>query len=1009
MLAWMLAWCSGASALNPGLDISQYAHTAWKIRDGFAKGTILSVAQTPDGYLWLGTELGMLRFDGVRPVPWQPPPGQSLPSSTIRALLATRDGALWIGTDAGLARWKDRTLTRQELFAGRFVANLLEDHEGSIWATTFFNGKWTLCQIRPTDAECYGNNGGPGAGAISVYEDRTGQLWVGTVGPGNGVWRWKPNSPKFYILPQQANGIRGLAEDADGALVSLDSGVYRFIDGGTVLAYRFPASTREAQFSTLLHDRDGGLWLGSSTGGGLVHFHGGLTDAFASSDGLSGDAVYKLFQDREGDIWVATTEGLDRFRDITVATYSVKQGLTTAQVDSILAARDGSIWMSSVRLIRWSHGQVTSPLQPTSVDAAKSIFQDSLGRVWVSTPNEIGYLEGNRLVTLKGVGGSPSRWIAEDVDANLWIANVNLGLFRTSIRTGGSDLTRWDKLNRGSSAVAMAADRSLKGVWLGFRPDGLVYFADGQVRASYGTADGIGEGIRTLQLDRDGTLWVATEGGLSRVRDGRVVTLTTKNGLPCDGVEWVVEDEDRALWLGTRCGLVRIARADIVAWVDSAHTELDANLIKTAVFDNADGVRTYIGGSYYSQPAVKGSDGRVWFVSPSGVSVVDPRALPFNKLPPPVRIEQIVADGTTYDPDLSSREGRRLPPLTRDLEIDYTALSLVAPEKMRFRYKLDGHDADWQDVGTRRQAFYADLPPGNYRFHVIASNNSGVWNETGATLDFAVASAYYQTAWFRALVAVGFFSLLLAAYRFRLRQLARIYNTRLDARVAERTRIARDLHDTLLQSFQGVLLKFHAATYLLPERPEDARQTLERVIDQARSAITEGRDAIQGLRASVLTTNDLGEAITLFGDALAAEQPGGQAPQLSVHVEGTPRDLAPIVQDDIYRIVCEGLRNAFRHAAAKNIEMEIHYDTRQLRVRIRDDGKGIEAHVIEHGSRPGHHGMQGMHERAHLVGGALTIWSEVDSGTEVELTVPASAAYVKTAASRPSSAPGLGT
>src|SRR5262249_47922459 len=303
-------------------------------------------------------------------------------------------------------------------------------------------------------------------------------------------------------------------------------------------------------------------------------------------------------------------------------------------------------------------------------------------------------------------------------------------------------------------------------------------------------------------------------------------------------------------------------------------------------------------------------------------------------------------------------------PLVRDLRIDYTALSLVAPEKIRFRYKLENWDRDWQDVGNRRQAFYNNLAPGPYRFRVSAANNSGVWNEAGAVCDFSVAPAYYQTAWFRLALLAAVITALIALYQWRLRQVANAYNVRLEERVNERTRIARDLHDTLLQSFQGVLLKFHAATYLLPDRPDDARKTLESVIEQARSAITEGRDAVQGLRASVLVTTDLADAITTFADALGAEHAGAGAAALSVPVEGKARDLAPIVQDDVYRIVCEALRNAFRHAGAANVEVELHYDERQLRVRIRDDGRGIDEDVLQKGGRSGHHGLQGMQERA---------------------------------------------
>jgi signal transduction histidine kinase len=311
---------------------------------------------------------------------------------------------------------------------------------------------------------------------------------------------------------------------------------------------------------------------------------------------------------------------------------------------------------------------------------------------------------------------------------------------------------------------------------------------------------------------------------------------------------------------------------------------------------------------------------------------------------------------------------------------------------VRFRYKLEGHDNDWQDPGTRRQAFYNDLSPRDYRFRVIAANNSGVWNEAGASFDFSVAPAYYQTRWFQASCGAAFLVLLGGLYLLRVKQLEQHLSIRMEERVNERTRIARDLHDTLLQSFQGVLLKFHAVTFMLPDRAAEAQQTLETVIDQARKAIAEGRDAVQGLRSSAAVTSDLAGVIGTFGEELAE---GENAPEFRVQVEGTPRDLVPIVRDEAYRIACEAVRNAFRHANAEQIEVEIWYDQRRLRLRVRDDGKGMDPNVLAEGGRSGHHGLPGMHERARLVGGKLAVWSQLDSGTEAELTIPASVAYTK--------------
>src|SRR5208283_4773213 len=493
-----------------------------------------------------------------------------------------------------------------------------------------------------------------------------------------------------------------------------------------------------------------------------------------------------------------------------------------------------------------------------------------------------------------------------------------------------------------------------------------------------------------LRLDPDGTLWAATEGGLIRLRNGHLTTLTSKDGLPCDTVRATIDDGTGSYWLYTACGLVRVARSDLDARSDSGtQGSLSRRAIRTLLLDASDGVVNTIGEGSFSPDIAKSPDGRLWFATPDGAMTVDPRNLARNSLPPPVQIEQITADRKSYDasPDLG------LPPLVHNLEIDYTALSLVVPEKNQFRYKLEGHDPEWQNVGNRRQAFYSDLGPGNYRFRVIASNNSGVWNEEGASLDFSIAPTYWQTDWFRALCIAALILLLLAAYRLRVRQLQRTFSMTLDARVNERMRIARELHDTLLQSFQSLLPSLQSVFHLLPSRPADAKAIVGSIIDEAAEAITEGRDAVQGLRASVMESNDLAEALGALGEELAAEKNAGYPPVLAVEVQGRSRPLRPIVRDEIFRVASEALRNAFAHAAATQIDVELRYDERQFRLRVRDDGKGVDSTVLRDGGREGHFGMPGMRERAEVIGGKLTVWSAAGSGTEVELVVPAANAY----------------
>ena len=994
-----LLTASCAFALNPAFEVSQYAHKSWTAADGFFKGTITAIAQTPDGYLWLGTDFGLLRFDGVRFVPWTPPAGEQLPSEVIRGLLVTRDGSLWIATFKGLARWKGGRLTQYAELAGRAVTKILEDHDGGVWAASVDVPTGRLCAIRDSGVRCYGEDGRLGLGVLSLHEYQGG-LWAGAL---TGLWRWKPDPPRLYPMQDPTKEIHDLIEGDNGALwLATRDGILRWIHGKVDPA-PLPATGPISAFR-MLRDRGGGLWIGTS-GQGLVHLHHGKMDRFRSSDGLSGNRVEDLFEDREGNMWAATEEGLDRFRDLAVPAISARQGVPSQ--GAVLAARDGSIWIGTGNgLDRWNEGQITVYRRPGGRATAsvsenqpavheihdeglpdnviESIAEDDRGRIWVSTPRGVAYLESGRFVPVGALPATMVHNIAEDGSGSIWINEQSLGLFHL---VDGRVVERvsWASLGRQGMVSTIAVDAMRGGLWLSFSQGGLSYFKDGRIRLSYGIAEGLGGGrVNDIRIDREGTLWAATEGGLSRLKDGRIATLTSRNGLPCDAVQWTSEDDAGSVWMNLPCGLARVARSELDAWAADR-----SQAVSPALFDRSDGVKSLPIASGYTPRFAKSAEGKLWFPMNGGFGVVDLHHLPVNKLPPPVQIEQIIADRKIY------AGGAKLPPLVRDLEIEYTALSLVAPEKNQFRYKLEGHDSDWVDAGMRRQAFYNDLPPRQYRFRVMAANNSGVWNEAGAFVDFAVAPAYYQTTWFRALVAATALGLLAALYRLRLLYLARQFTIRMDERVNERTRLARDLHDTLLQSFQGVLLKFHAVTYRLPDRPE-AKKELEAAIDQAREAIAEGRDAVQGLRSSVVVTNDLARAITTFGEGLASDQNGQQAPGFHVAVEGTSRDLAPLVRDEVYRIAGEALRNAFRHASARRVEVEIHYDTRQLRMRVRDDGKGINPQVLGAGGRGGHHGLPGMRERAELVGGKLAIWSELSSGTEIELIIPSAIAYGKT-------------
>ena len=559
-----------------------------------------------------------------------------------------------------------------------------------------------------------------------------------------------------------------------------------------------------------------------------------------------------LFEDREGNVWVATTGGLDRFRELPVTTISVKQGLSSDATHSVLAATDGSVWVATHDgLTRWKNGQITIFRKASGLpdDATQSLFQDDRGRIWVFTDHGLAYFKDGRFVAVNGVPSEEVYSITGDKAGNLWLSG-NKGL---SHLLDGRLVEHfpWSALGRRQQAKVILSDQG--GVWLSFWHDGgVLYFKDGQVRASYTAADGLGKGhVPGLQLDRDGALWAATEeGGLSRIKDGRITTLTSRNGLPCDTIHWTIEDDDRSLWLYTACGLVRIARGELDAWIADPKRR-----IETTVWDAADGVRLHpISPASYGPPVAKSTDGKLWFVTGEGVQVVDPHHLAVNKLPPPVHIEQVTADGKTYDAVARHAPAAADPRPGDRLHGAEPRRAGEGPLQLQAGRPGPGLE------GSRQR------PPGA----VYESRSAAITASASSPATTAACGTRQARCWSSPLprrstrrtgsalsCVAAFLALLWAAYQLRVRQLAHQFNMTLEARVSERTRIARELHDTLLQSFQGLLLRFQSVLKILPERPLEARQRLESALDQAAAAIAEGRDAVQGLRSSAFETNDL--------------------------------------------------------------------------------------------------------------------------------------------------------
>ena len=996
VIVWLMVclFAAAAFALNPQKSITQFVHTAWTEKDG-APLDIRIITQTTDGYLWLGTSTGLFSFDGIRFARFEPRAGEDFPATRIRRLLATRDGSLWIVFVSGsVSRLRNGHVTSYSEREGLpATLELTECKDGSLIAGTtkglsrFKDETWEDV-TRELNFQ--------GGEARRVYSDRAGTLWVLT---GDRIV-YLPSGQKQFVDPVEATGDSGnFAEAPDGTIWVSEAmrsahTVLRFHDRGPMTEVRAGGLASWALF-----DRNGGLWV-SSFGDGLrriahpdqirgqqIAQFDPEAEQFTAKDGLSGNYVWALFEDREGNIWSGTTRGLDRFREGAFTPVSIPHPDAPR---GILGTIDGNLWAfdQDERVLRIGpHGDH----EVVTRSGAISMFEDESGVLWLveEHPMNVSRFQRGRFVHVFGPehplpGGVVLKYlqrIARDREGGMWLFDLEQGLFRLA----DGVLTKIANQSDAIYPVAfLYADRNGR-IWVG--QDDVALYDHGRSQV-FRTSDGVPLGpIFTIYHDRAGNVWAGGVGGLSKFENGRFRPLSKPNGLPAQSVFGMAEDDEGYWWIAADVGVLRIPAGELDRAIANP-----AYRIRYKSFNMLDGLPGSPHGVAPVPVVARTRDGHIWFETSHGIAYVDPRRIPKNNLPPPVHIETVKVDDKVVAP----ADGIVLAHNTRDMEIDYTALSLSIPERVLFQYKLEGHDTEWQEPGTRRQAFYNDLRPGKYKFRVIACNGDGVWNKEGATLGFVVAPAWYQTIWFSALCLVGFVLLLWALYQLRLQQLHQQFNMMLEARLVERTRIARDLHDTLLQSFHGLMFRFQAARNMLPGRPEQAMQALDGAIARTEQAITEGRGAIGDLRSEPAAQSDLAELLTAMGQELAAfEDANGNGPLFRVIVEGERRRLSPILQEEVYWIARELLRNAFQHAHANQIEAEIRYEGHRFRMRVRDDGKGIDPNVLEAGGRAGHWGLTGLRERAQRLGVRLDFWSEVGAGTEVQLTVPAAVAYEK--------------
>ncbi len=1020
-----------------GRDL-RFAHVSFG--EGQSHGRISSIIEDNQGFLWFGTNSGLQRYDGyhLRAFRHDPANPKSLSGSYINALFKDRSGNLWVASDEYLERYDPVTesFTRDPSLAGGiegWVWHISQDGEGMLWLSTHAG----LARLDPTTWQTIRYKHRPddptslsGDVVTATYEQRDGTFWVATTNALDIFDRRTGKVTQHFPLPPhppdtlQIESAVKLFEDHSNVLWV----VYSFGNGLATVDRRNNRLIEYSPSGAGLHgtefpgvraiheDEDGALWLGTASGGMLKldqqrkRFVRYRNDP-RYPDSLSSDQIVAIFGDGDHNIWVGTTGGgLDRFTDrqLPFKTYRHEEynpnSLETDYTTSVFADSHGDLWVGSMKAltrIDRKTGQFTfyrSVGRPGSLSSTWviSIAEDRSGYLWFGTL-------GGGLNRYDRRSGRFKNYRHNPADAHSLSHDNVLSLFvdhKGTLWAGTEDgLSAFDPATehfqvyrpqesawlRRYRAIAEDAQGAL---WLGSLGGGLQRFdpATGDF-AIYGQGAGLSsDQVNAVRADHSGTVWAGTQNGLDRLdrATGKFTVYYERDGLPGDSVSSILEDERGDLWLSTGNGLSRFSP-------------------QTGAFRNyytSDGL---LGNEFYNYAnAYHSPTGEMFFNSYAGVIAFFPNKIAETPTIPPVVLTDFllfgkpvsVSNASPLKQSISLANFITLAHTQNIFSLQFSALSFADPERNRYRYKLEGLETQWNETDSNhRSATYTTLRPGEYIFRVQGRTNRGTWNENGASLRIRVLPPWWRTWWFMTTCAALILFSLWAIYRRRLHQVAWQFNMRLEERVSERTRIARELHDTLLQSFQGLMLLFQNVRNLLPERPLEAARALDDALVRADQAIIEGRDAVLDLRSSTVVNHDLAQAMTALGEELASEDGKRNPVTFRVLVEGTPHSLDPILRDEIYRIAREALRNAFHYAQARRIEAEITYGVPLLRLRIRDDGDGIDPAVLDKGGLAGHWGLPGMRERAKHIGAQLNVWSGPGAGTEVELTIPGSIAY----------------
>jgi signal transduction histidine kinase/ligand-binding sensor domain-containing protein len=890
---------------------------------------------------------------------------------------ASRDGSVWFG-GLGLGRLApDGSYQRYPALDGIPVNCVREASNGEIWVgVNAKTGHPPLFHVVEGDIRPIQGDPSPKGRVVALYVDHHQHLLAAAQ---DGVWEVHADGSRKIAGYPDFFELADLNEDDAGNLLLADQEDLKEIDSsGKILKYKPLKGHPQLEISILLRARNGDLWM-TTVGNGLVHLHRGKIDRYSTRDGLSQSFARGILQDREGNIWVLSSNSLDRFTAPAVAAVTTREGLPNDVVPAVLTDREGTTWVSTFGGLATIRGdQVLASKFRLPGKVAVSLFQSSDGRLLVGCGLRAAWIKGGKM-SLSAFNAGDVLGMVEDKRKHLWLLSHDLGLVHVDAKH--NIVKAYKEFGINTALRTLAYDPTRDAIWLGSTGGDVLLFKNGRIVGRYGRADGIPSvPLTKFSVDTSGALMMTSRAGIVRFADNKVSILSSRNGLPCDAAGWLEHDGQAHIWLRLECGLAEFSESDFTRWTKDPtfHVKVERFL------DNTSGVAFAGGEGWYTPASAKTSDGLIVSGSMSGLSVFDPRDLRSNPLPPPVHIETVRADGRELRPSTSMQLRKR----TRDLQFSFTALSFSAPTKVRFRYQLEGYDKGWSAPVSFRNVTYTNLPPGPYRFRVIACNNDGVWNEQGDAVSLYIPPAFTQTLNFKALCLIVLGALMYVVYQLRLRQVASQLRQHFWVRLQERERIARELHDTFLQGVQGLFLRIDAATAQLNE--DDAvRRTLEEALSHSDEVMVQGRDVITELRNEVRDSSELIMALSEFGQRLTPLHPA----RFRTCIAGQPMALKSGVAEEVEKIAKEALRNAFQHASANLVTLAVTFQLHQLHISIQDDGMGVDPSIIAVGRRRGHFGLPGMLERAGQIGAQLTVRSNQSSGTTIDLTIPSRHAY----------------